>query len=181
MILQSIMYYLSFTPLWISILYIEIMSLLHGTENRLTEIGYIISMPIMMLIAIIYTKKVFNSHNVNGVKCELKSAKEQKLITAEFIVTYIMPLMAFDFTTWEGMILFIFFFGVFGWICVRHNYFCTNIILDIMHYRIYNSVVIVDSTSVEVQVLSKENLRVHIGEKMILKWINNDYGYIVCK
>lgn len=90
------------------------MSLIHGAEDNVVEIGYIILITVIMAIALLYSKRVFRSSQVGGVKCELKGAKEEKLVIAEFLATYILLLFAFDFTLWEGMTLFLFFFIVFG-------------------------------------------------------------------
>lgn len=68
---------------------------------------------------------------------------------------------------------------MFGWICVHHNYFCANINLDVWGYRIYETVVLDHEQEVEVKVISKSNLKTHIGENLVLKWINNDYSFEV--
>jgi hypothetical protein len=70
------------------------MSLIHGAEDNVVEIGYIILITVIMAIALLYSKRVFCSSQVGGVK-------------------------------------------------------------------------------------SKSNLKTHIGENLVLKWINNDYSFEV--
>ena len=91
---------------------------------------------------------------------------------------FIIPLFAFIFPTWEGMTLFGFFFLVFGWRCVRHNFFCTNIMLDVFNSRIYECK-IVDGREVEIErkIISKRKLKLCQGTYIYSKGLNNDYGF----
>ena len=75
------------------------------------------------------------------------------------------------------MALFGFFFFVFGWLCVQHNYFCTNIMLDVFGYRIYECQ-LADMQEVETKqkIISKRDLRLCQGI-LYSKSLNNDYGY----
>ena len=172
------MYYLSFTPLWISVLFMEIMSLWHGAEYKGTEIASLVLIPAVFIVAIIKLKRGLKSTKTGAVKYELEEASEEKLVTAEFLATFIIPLFAFDFTTWEGMALFGFFFLIFGWLCVHHNYFCTNIMLDVFKYRIYECR-LVDGQGIEIErkIISKRNLKLCQGTYIFSKGLNNDYGY----
>lgn len=70
----------------------------------------------------------------------------------------------------------IFIFAIFGCICVRHNYFCTNVMLDVMKYRIYNcELTDANDVPVKYKVISKRYLRTQAGEGILLKQLNNDY------
>lgn len=178
MIFQWSMYYLSFTPLWVSVIFIEIMSLWHGAEYKGTEIVSLVLIPVVFIVAIIMMRRGLKPTKTGAVKYELEEAVEEKLVTAEFLATFIIPLFAFDFTTWEGMALFGFFFLVFGWLCVHHNYFCTNIMLDAFKYRIYECK-LVDGQEVEIErkIISKRNLKLCQDTYIFAKGLNNDYGF----
>lgn len=134
--------------------------------------------PAVFIVAIIKLKRGLKSTKTGAVKYELEEASEEKLVTAEFLATFIIPLFAFDFTTWEGMALFGFFFLIFGWLCVHHNYFCTNIMLDVFKYRIYECR-LVDGQEIEIErkIISKRNLKLCQGTYIFSKGLNNDYGY----
>lgn len=177
LLFQCCMYYLSFTPLWISVIFLEIMSLVHGSENKCTEIASLVLIPIAFIVAVFVMRKGLKPVKTGAVKYDLEEATEEKLLTAEFLATFIVPLFAFDFTTWKGMALFLFFFFVFGWLCVRHNYFCTNIMLDAFRYRIYECQ-LVDRQDVKItqKIISKRNLKACLGT-IYTKGLNNDYGY----
>lgn len=178
MLFQWCMYYLSFTPLWVSVIFMEIMSLWHGADNKGTEIVSLVMIPLVFIMAVNVMLRGLKPQKAGAVKYELEEAMEEKLITAEFLATFIIPLFAFDFTTWEGMALFGFFFLVFGWLCVRHNYFCTNIMLDVFKYRIYDCR-LVDGQDIETErkIISKRNLKLCQDTYIYSKGLNNDYGF----
>ena len=105
------LYYISFAPLWLSVLFIDFKSCFENTNNLWTEkisIGCIIVFSIISIIFLFIELHI--SDNENPVPQILKRAKEEKNITAEFLLSYILPLFAFDFTTWNGVILFLIFF-----------------------------------------------------------------------
>ena len=114
--------------------------------------------------------------NESGYCRKVISAQEEKTITAEFLLSYILPLFAFDFRTWDGTFLFLIFFIVFGWLCIRHNYFCVNIVLEASKYRFYKCEKEnedgVPSTRV---VISRQKLNKYIGQSIKMAGFNNEY------
>ena len=106
----------------------------------------------------------------------LCAAKEEKTITAEYLLSYILPLFAFDFTKWDGVILFLVFFFTLGFLCIRHNYFCVNIILELAHFRFYScKLENEDGIESEQTVISRRKLNGCIGDTVYLKSLNNEY------
>ena len=171
MMFQLSMFFLSFSPLWLSIVFIDAKNLICGTAYPWTErisiacivLGVIISLPIMV-------KRLKGNHAQNKKQVEIKTAKEEKFLIAEFLMAYIFPLFAFDFTQWDGVALFLIFFLIFCWQCIRHSYLCVNVILDWMHYRGYECEM-EDKTIIKV--LSRRNLLAE--KKLCYTAINNDY------
>lgn len=177
-IFEWCMYYLSFTPLWVSILFINTMSFIHGAKHVWTEIISLILIPVGLFMSIIILKNSLTPTKENSYKFTLKYASEEKLATAEFLASFIVPLFAFDFTKWESMILFVFFYFVFGYLCVRHNYFCTNIVLDLFGYKIYDCKLSdTPGVIVSTKVISRRNLKACEGMTVYAKGLNNDYYY----
>ena len=106
----------------------------------------------------------------------LMSAKEEKTITAEYLLSYILPLFAFDFTQWSQVVLFLIFYLTLGFLCVRHNYFSINIILEITNFRFYVcKVENEDGQIMEQRIISHRRLNGCVGETLCLKSINNEY------
>ena len=66
-------------------------------------------------------------------------------------------------------------FFVLGFLCIRHNYFSVNIILEIMKFRIYECTLNNrDERSIEKIVISKNLLTLKKGHSIKLKWLNNE-------
>lgn len=174
---QWSMFYLAFTPLWVSVIIQDILSLARKTESPVTEWINIGVLPVAFIISLIIMKKELKPSTTETQHYHLEAAEEEKFLTAEFLFTYIFPLFAFDFTTWNGVLLFGIFFIIFGWLCNRHNYFITNIMLDVFKYRIY-SCELLDDNEVPVmkKVISKKYLRTNVGDSIFLKQLNNDYS-----
>ena len=105
------MFFLSFCPLWISVLFIDIKSICEGNPNVWTEIISVSLVLIVSIIALVVLMCDLNPQNTNNQQeYRIVSAKEEKTITAEYLLSYILPLFAFDFTVWNEVVLFLVFF-----------------------------------------------------------------------
>ena len=177
MMFQLSMYYMSFVPLWISVIIMDLKSLWYDkTDNSWTEYISIACISICFVVSFYVMwngLKAVGAQNSNQV--ELVEANEEKFLIAEFLMAYIFPLFAFDFTRWDGVVLFLLFFGIFGWQCIIHRYLCVNVVLDIMGYKIYNCILNNEGAEIEKKILSKRNLRSEIKNKVVYTAINNDY------
>ncbi len=171
------LYHTSFAPLWISILFIDIKSCIENTSNLWTEFISIGCILFSCLITLIVLLVALCTGGKEGTTPQmLISATEEKTITAEYLLSYILPLFAFDFTQWSQVILFLIFYLTLGFLCVRHNYFSVNIILEITNFRFYickskNE----DGQVLKQRIISHRQLNGCIGETLYLKSINNEY------
>ncbi len=100
------------------------------------------------------------------------SATEEKTITAEYLLSYILPLFAFDFTQWSQVVLFLIFYLTLGFLCIRHNYFSVNIILEVANFRFYYCTIENEDGR---RILSHRRLNGCVGETLYLKFLNNEY------
>ena len=74
-----------------------------------------------------------------------------------YLISYILPLFAFDFTLWDEVVEFMIFFIVLGFLCIYHNNFSVNIILELLQYRFYEcSLLNADNIEVEKVIISKD-------------------------
>ena len=129
----------------------------------------------MLISAIILFTKFYVSDD-EKYTLTIQDAKESKTITAEFLLSYILPLFAFDFTQWDEVVKFLIFFLIFGYLSIRHNSFSVNIILEIMHYRMYDcSLMNADGKAVDRTVISKNILSTSKGKDIEVKILNNEY------
>ena len=170
------MYFLSFAPLWVTVLFIDIKSLIDGGGDKWTEIISISGILLGLLVSLIILFVKFFVTDDEKYVFTIQDAKESKTITAEFLLSYILPLFAFDFTQWDEVVKFLIFFIIFGYLCIRHNNFSVNIILELMHYRMYDCRLLnADDKEVERTVISKSILSTIKGEDIQVKILNNDY------
>lgn len=173
------LYYISFAPLWLSILFIDIKSYVENSNNLWTEKISIVCIIICTLICLIVLSIELRSNGKESTIPEiLKQAKEEKTITAEYLLSYILPLFAFDFTAWNGVVLFLIFFITLGFLCIKHNYFSVNIVLEIAKFRFYNCILKnEDGIETEQIIISRRRLTGCIGEELYLKFLNNEYKF----
>ena len=170
------MYFLSFVPLWITVLFIDIKSLVDGGGDKWTEIIGITGILWGLLISAIILFAKFFVTDDEKYTLTIQEAKESKTVTAEFLLSYILPLFTFDFTQWDEVIKFLLFFIIFGYLCIRHNNFSVNIILELMHYRMYDcSLMNADGKEVDRTVISKNILSTSKGKDIQMKILNNEY------
>lgn len=171
------MFFLSFCPLWISVLFIDIKSICEENSNVWTEIISISLILIVSIVALVMLMCVLNPRNANNQQeYRIISAKEEKTITAEYLLSYILPLFAFDFTLWNEVVLFLVFFLVFAFLSIRHNHFSVNILLELMHYRFYScELENGDGISISKTVVCQEILSAQTGGWISARAINNEY------
>lgn len=175
-LVSSCLYFTSFLPLWVSILFIDIKSLFENTENLWTER---ISSSVILLIgfvSIIVVLSVFTKNSNEGViKYVIKEVTEDKVITSEYLLSYILPLFAFDFTKWDQVILFLVFFVTLGFLCISHNHFSVNILLELFKFKIFTCVLEnEDKVVIQSKIISRRTLNLHKGECIYLKSLNNE-------
>ncbi len=180
MVTSFSMFFVSFVPLWLAVLFIDIKNILQNQNNIYTEIISVFVIVFGLIFSFIVINQIFNSKSKGGTKnYEIVSAKEEKYLTSEFLLAYILPLFAFDFTLWYEVILFIIFFSTFAFLSIRHSNFSVNIILEIAKYRFYfcelkNE----DERVIKKTIICKDILSSQIGRNIATKPINNQFMII---
>lgn len=175
-LVSSCLYFTSFLPLWISILFIDIKSHFENTENLWTERISVFIILLVSLISLVVLLFAFATNSKEGsTKIIIKDAVDDKTITSEYLLSYILPLFAFDFTKWDQVVLFLIFFVTLGFLCIRHNHFSVNIWLEILNYKMYTcELEDEDKNVVQRKIISHRILSTHKGEYIYLKSLNNE-------
>lgn len=171
------MFFLSFLPLWISVIFIDGKSIWDGSAHICTEVISIALIMVVVVISLIWLYIFVNQKDRREAKVYvLTSAKEEKTVTSEFMLSYMLPLFAFDFTLWYETLLFLLFFCIFAFLCIRHNYFSVNIVLELLGYRYY-ACALLDSegNTLEKGIISREPLNAKINGDITIRYINNGY------
>lgn len=172
------MFFLSFAPLWVSVLFMDIKSIVENETPLYTEWISICTIMVFSLISILVLFKSLSIKNRKGIqKYRLIAVGEQKSITAEYLLSNILPLFAFDFTEWDKVVLFLVYFLTLGYLCIKHNQLSVNIVLELFHYRFYLcEMETEDSVPVTKYVISKEKLINHKNARISTRPLNNEYS-----
>ena len=175
-LVSSCLYFTSFLPLWLSILFIDVKSHFENTENLWTERISISIILLASLISLVVLLFAFAANLKEGsMKVMIKDAVDDKTITSEYLLSYILPLFAFDFTKWDQLVLFLVFFVTLGFLCIRHNHFSVNIWLEILNYKMFTcELEDEDKNVVQRKIISHRMLNTHKGEYIYLKSLNNE-------
>lgn len=200
------MFITSFIPLWISIIIFDMWDLVdfalktYSKEVKSIEklwsfasSNIIQIMSILVIIIVV----AFSIHGINKFLRDrensqqnptgtiLKAKKSNKL-SSEFLLAYILPLIAFDFGDLKSLALFLTYFTILAFLCIRNNNIYTNIMLEFKKYRIYScdiqrstpgdqTIIYYDSL-----IISKEDLTL-LENKKVKYWDCDNYIYIHIK
>lgn len=172
------MFFLSFAPLWVSVLFLDIKSIVENETPLCTEWISICIIVVLSLFSVIILSRSLRVKNRAGIqKHRITHIEEQKSITAEYLLSYILPLFAFDFTVWDQVILFLIYFLTLGYLCIKHNQLSVNIVLELLHYRFYLcEMETEDHIPVTKYVISKEKLINHQNDIISTRPLNNEYS-----
>lgn len=176
MLFTMSLYYLSFTPLWFTVVLMDYFSIHDNPNNTLTEMISILGILLCFFLSLVFTVRGLSLKNKdNSKELLIIDANEDKFMVAEFLMSYTFPLLAFDFSNYRGVIYFSVFFVCFGWLCCRHNFFCNNIVLEAMNYRVFdcklkNS----DGVVIKTKVLSRRKIKQAINTRIVVRSLNND-------
>ena len=170
--------YIAFTPLWVTLIIKDIISIVNNNENLYTEYIsiFIISLIFILCLVIVY-KKINKSEHYE--EYYIKDMKRIKNDITEFILTYTLPLFAFQFEIWYEFILFLIFFLTIFLLNIKYNNYCPNIILELLNYRTYECTLKISINSTEkiekCKVILPKTKENEEGKFIKLKSINNEY------
>lgn len=170
----------SFFPLWISIIFIDVKSIIYNGSNLYTEIISIIAIVIVNFFSIIALCNWIKREPITSEEMKISYACENKTISSEYLLAYILPLFAFDFTQWDSVMLFLIFFFTLGYICVKHDNFSVNILLEILKYNVYDCKIKMEEKDLEIErkIISKTNLSKYRGRIIRIENLNNEYSIV---
>lgn len=196
------MFMTSFLPLWISIIVSDIWSIsaslvklwddnetcLNNIENAIQNniVGICVTVVILCfsVFSVVSTNAFIKEQQSVEPKPKIKvvDAKRANKLSSEFLLAYILPMIAFDFTELKSVVLFFIYFGMLAFLCIRNNNVYTNILFELKGYKMYQCELESKKmgqvyTYKECLVISKENLTIHIGNE-IKYWDFDNYIYL---
>lgn len=153
------MFVTSFIPLWLSIIVIDVWAivlfilenwnrkgklsdnLINVLYSNCIQLVSIAVISVLVLISIIGINSFLDKKLVKDKKHlpegKIEKATKANKLSSEFLLAYILPMIAFDFGNPQNIVLFIIYFSVLAYLCIRNNNIYTNILLEFKGYRIY--------------------------------------------
>jgi len=196
------MFMTSFLPLWISIIIAdlweicnsvdEIWSNKQGIITNLLELvkANIVSVCVIVVVLTLMVSSIISINRFikyqqgakNSPKATIIEVKRANKLTSEFLLAYILPMIAFDFTELKSVVLFLIYYGMLAYLCIRNNNVYTNILLELENYKMYTCKMECEKMNKSVVyedclVISKNDLITHKGNH-IKYWDFDNYIYI---
>ena len=95
----------------------------------------------------------------------------------EFLVAYVLPLIAFDFKSLVGIVLFLIYFSVLAFLSIRNNYIYINIYLEFKKYKMYNC----DITRNVINKAKSYNNSLFISRVDLTQYVDKEISYWDCE
>ena len=196
------MFITSFLPLWLSILIDDMWNILQVgingwccNKSYLENLKFILQETIVYVVVVIIVCIVMitsmcsinsflkDKYSISSPPCtKVNHAVRANNLASEFLIAYILPMIAFDFSELKSVILFAIYFGMLALLCIRNGNVYANIWLEFKGYRMYICELeryILGKTYKynDCLVISKQNLTSMTG-KNIKYWDFENYIYI---
>lgn len=196
------MFITSFIPLWLTIIVADIWSVIEsGIENWLLEdnifcnivkickmnwvaIFVVLTILVLMLVGIMSINQFLKDKcsNNDPPRIKIKRAIRANKLSSEFLLAYILPMIAFDFTELKSVVLFAIYFVMLAFLCIRNSNVYTNIWLEFKGYKMFSCDLEANRMGrahiyADCLVISKNNLTIEIDNDMKY-WDFDNYIYI---
>lgn len=192
----------SFIPLWLSIIVADVWSITEYSinywlyEQRFTQnliclikenvvcLSVVFIIVILMLISVCSINTFLKDKRSNAIppKVKIKKVLRANKLSTEYLLAYILPMIAFDFTELKSVVLFVIYFAMLAFICIRNNNVYTNIWLEFKGYKMFLCDLEAEKLGRlynynDCLVISKNNLTTQIDKQMEC-WDFDNYIYI---
>ena len=191
------MFITSFLPLWVSIIVTDIWSAieillknwdcdLNWLDNLRSNMFLILLQSISVIVVIIVVSVSICGINSFLKQREISSNLSKGIITrakksgnmpVEFLVAYVLPLIAFDFKSLVGIVLFLIYFSVLAFLSIRNNYIYINIYLEFKKYKMYNC----DITRNVINKAKSYNNSLFISRVDLTQYVDKEISYWDCE
>ncbi len=179
--LAFFLFFLSFAPLWISVMLEEIIGL-RIPEPHGTEWCVLVAIPILTIVSLGVLKsqekewqEMAQSEQDGLNTFEICDVISKRTISSEFLLSYVLPLVAFDFTKWLSFVQFLVFFATLAYLNCKYLTVSPNIVLEIRKYRHFECSIKqkCETKARTIAVLSRRDLRHLSGDTVLLPEIND--------
>ena len=159
----SALFFISFAPLWLSVIFVDTVSLLEDTQSSgIEKIGISTILVVFSISLVFVLKKLRVEANSEAERYTILTVTEEKTVTSEFLLSYILP-------------LFLIFFLTLGFLCVKHETFTVNIVLEVFGYQFYRcDLEDEDGNGITWMIISRTDLKGCVGDSVYLRPLNNE-------
>ena len=182
----------SFVPLWISIILIiawDTMAVKYSSLPCLFRVNavqliFAAVIVIMLMIAVAsvlaFIRLKGKPNEGSGVGRIISARKSTSLIT-DFLLSYILPMIAFDFTGVRDIVLFLIYFMLIAFLSIRNGNVYTNVLFEFMGYKLFDcdierNIAGAMFTYNDCTIISRENFTGKIGQEFsFFDFDNNIY------
>lgn len=199
------MFVTSFIPLWFSIIVSDIWDFVILSADNwnqkdklicnltvIMKIGLIQLISILIIVIVVvcsirginsFLRRLNESDDISRGTI-VKATKANKL-SSEFLLAYILPMIAFDFGNLQQITLFLIYFAVLAYLCIRNNNIYTNILLEFKGYKMYTcdlrcNILEKDHIYHDSIIISKDDLTQELDNE-ISYWDFDNYIYITAE
>lgn len=169
------MFFLSFAPLWICVVCIDIKSLIEGTDYPYTEwiaLGLItFALFFSVLIAIKTLRKQVTQ---NTGEYMIVAAEKDTVSTTAYLLSNVLSLLAFDFTQWFDMVQFMIVFGFLAVLCLLHYRCDSNVCLELVGYRLYKCSLHSESDDKEGITILIRRKQLNVNDEVVIRKLNDE-------
>lgn len=175
------MFFSAFIPLWITVFFLDVISIVDESNSNVgSEIIGICGIVIgLVLSAIIIFCSMRGLQDRDYQRYKILSVEQKNGMTSEFLLSYILPLFAFDFTKWSSVVEFLIYFLILAFLCVRNNNVYANLLFEVKKYRFYTCemqwVAEAEATPIPMMVISKMPLNAYKGNTIEVAALNKPF------
>ena len=175
-------YYISYTPLWLAIVLQDVISIYHSKNHQNLWTEWI---SIVLIVILLGFSSIVLKIGMGGVKTTqeyvLEDVKVMKTLSSDFVLSNILPLLAFDFTIWYDLLIFLFFFCILCLLHIKNKSLGVNVVFEILQYNFYQCKLKDCDAGIAKIVMSKSNLNINKGKSVYIKHITNELAVYVDK
>ena len=100
----------------------------------------VLTILVMMMVGIMSINQFLKDKCSNNEppRIKVKRAIRANKLSSEFLLAYILPMIAFDFTELKSVVLFAIYFVMLAFLCIRNSNVYTNIWLEFKGYKMFS-------------------------------------------
>lgn len=143
----------SFFPLWVNIVIKNVYILLHKIYKQ-NSINVILVMKIMKanVVGVIFTVVIslitilsilyiefflYKKRKEDFMEGRVYNVCKENKLSSEFLLFYILPMLVYDFFIVLDLVLFLVYFCLLAFVCIRNNNLYTNMYLELRGYKLF--------------------------------------------